>query len=286
MTEVQPSSYIHPSGVGYTAWICKTSPTFHQFQRELGGVQIVTRRGRALTKGEGETLESGACPACAESSGRPVRSHAAPGETPVEQLVPPAIARETASGRSATSRDAGQALKVLTQAPNGKNPVPSMQTLARTDLFGGLTRGQLRLVASMSRCRDYPEGATLFLKGDKLDSLYVIEEGAVSLSIDVRLWNREVALRTIMAVVGTGESFGWSALVEPNLATLSAHTLRPCKLVVIPSRQLMRVLAKHTDMGFKVMTSVGTLVSRRLNAVTASVASERAIDVAKQRWGF
>ena len=70
-----------------------------------------------------------------------------------------------------------------------------------------------------------------------------------------------------------GGTFGWSALVEPNLATLSAHTTKPCKLVAIDGQKLRQLLEDDLSMGYQVMTKLAALVARKLRALSMSIQS-------------
>ena len=97
--------------------------------------------------------------------------------------------------------------------------------------------------------------------------------------MDVRLWNREANLRSIVSIFEPGGTLGWSALVEPNLATLSARTMGSCRLVAIDGQQLRRLLDGDPSMGYEVMTALAALVARRLRAISMSIMSERALDL-------
>ncbi|MBI2873085.1 MAG: cyclic nucleotide-binding domain-containing protein [Chloroflexi bacterium] len=137
-------------------------------------------------------------------------------------------------------------------------------------------------MASVARLVSYPDRSTLFQGGNTLTDIYVIERGRVQLCADVRLWSRHTTLCTIITTVETGGVFGWSALVEPNMATLSATTVGPCRLVAVHGQSLRRLLDEDPRMGYEVMTALAALVAQRLQATWAKLASERGADLVRR----
>jgi CRP-like cAMP-binding protein len=160
------------------------------------------------------------------------------------------------------------------------------EVLATSTLFQSLDESQRKRISGVAKTKSYPGNATLFREGDILGQFYVVEKGAVHLIRNVRLWNRDATLRTLVTTIGAGDAFGWSALVEPHIATLSAETLGPCRLVVLEGPALKELLDEDPCMGYRVMTAVSHLLVRRLEATWRSITAERAQDAARQRLPF
>ena len=165
-------------------------------------------------------------------------------------------------------------------------PDEVVRGLATGELFHILGPDQLKRIVSVARVERYQAGASLFQEGDALPDLYVVQEGSVRLSMGARVWSREASLRTIVSTVGRGGTVGWSSLVPPRLATLSAHAMEPCKLLAIPGRGLIEMMEEDGRLGYLVMSSVAAIASRRLQAISRAIVTERAADAAKLRWGF
>ena len=157
-----------------------------------------------------------------------------------------------------------------------------LRVIRRSTLFQSVESSQLERVASVALAESRFGDTRLFQEGDRLDYLYVIHQGAVKLTMDVRLWNREATLRSIVNIVEAGGTFGWSALVEPKLATLSAQTMGPTRLVAIPGQEIRRLMDEDPLLGYRVMTRLAALVASRLRALSMSIMSERALDLLKR----
>lgn len=153
------------------------------------------------------------------------------------------------------------------------------RVISKSVLFQSLDQSQIRRIEGVSRVVSYPADTIIFRDGQHLGNLYVVSSGTVTLTMDVRLWNREANRRSMISVIEEGGTFGWSALVEPNLATLSAYTMGPCSLVAIDGRKLRRLLEDDPTMGYQVMTKLADMVAQRLRAISMSMMSERALDL-------
>ena len=54
--------------------------------------------------------------------------------------------------------------------------------IARVPIFNNLTFEEMMEIASLTKHREYKKGETIYLVGEKLASLYVINEGKVKIS--------------------------------------------------------------------------------------------------------
>lgn len=153
--------------------------------------------------------------------------------------------------------------------------------LTESVLLRGLEPGQLQKVAAFSRTVEYPSDSTLFKEGDLLEELYIVERGGVKLIMDAVLWEGGSTLRHMVHVIGPYGAFGWSALVEPHRATLSAYTGTGCRLVAIRGTELLELMEQDPVMGYRVMTALAGLIAQRLEATRRCLASERATDVVR-----
>jgi len=94
--------------------------------------------------------------------------------------------------------------------------------------------------------------------------LYILTEGRVALEMELRPVADRPAIPTAVEVVTKGECFGWSALVEPYVYTLSARCMTNCTVLAIKGDMLHRTMADNPRLGYEVMKKLTQLISFRL----------------------
>ncbi|MBI4312276.1 MAG: cyclic nucleotide-binding domain-containing protein [Chloroflexi bacterium] len=151
--------------------------------------------------------------------------------------------------------------------------------LTNSVLLAGLEHAQLERIAAITRVVDAPRGTIVIREGDLLKELYIIEQGTMKLTMDARLWEGSTTLRCIVNVIGPYGAVGWSALVEPNLATLSAQAKTDCRLLAINGQRFLGLMDQDPVMGHKVMKALAGLVADRLEATRQCLLSEKVADL-------
>lgn len=153
----------------------------------------------------------------------------------------------------------------------------SLAPLRYCELFGNLEEEELARLAPL--CSDYVvvEDAMVFTEGGKASHIYVLKEGKLALQKAIRTPNARSPRRTTVAFCNPEEIVGWSSLVDPFKYTLSAVAWNSSRLIRIDSRQLRKLLESHPEMGFKVMSSLSSVFSRRLKQTTESLISQREV---------
>jgi CRP-like cAMP-binding protein len=96
-------------------------------------------------------------------------------------------------------------------------------------LFASFEDEALEVVAGIVRSRKYNAGEVIFLRGDRAESMFIVDTGQVRLSI-ISAEGREITLRH----VGSGAAFGEIALLDGGLRTATAVANRAATLMVIP----------------------------------------------------
>ena len=129
-------------------------------------------------------------------------------------------------------------------------------TLARVDLFRGLDKKDLRLLAASCQERKYPAGSTLMKQGDTGVGLYVITSGKVRVT---RAGNPDRAEEEL-DVVGTGSVLGEMALLDdlPRSATVTA--VEDVTALLLPVWEFRTTLQSHPDIAVRLLA----VLSRRL----------------------
>jgi CRP-like cAMP-binding protein len=139
-----------------------------------------------------------------------------------------------------------------------------IEAVESSEIFAGLETSQLEKVSNLCRGRSYRQGMTIFNEGDEATELYILTDGRVALEMELRPVPNRPAIPTALEVVTKSECFGWSALVEPYVYTLSARCMANCTVVAINGDMLRRVMADERDVGYKVMKNLAKLISLRL----------------------
>jgi len=140
-----------------------------------------------------------------------------------------------------------------------------IDTIKSSDLFEGFETHRLKKVSALCRGGSYREGMMIFKEGDEATELYVLTEGSVALEMEVRPVPERPAIPTAVEVVSKGEGFGWSALVEPHVYTLSARCMTNCTVLAIKGDMLRRVIADDPGLGYELMKRVARLIALRLS---------------------
>ena len=133
--------------------------------------------------------------------------------------------------------------------------------LRNTEVFQGLTDDELRLVAALCGRESCGADTQLSREGDKVEKLYVVEEGHVQFRIATgagRLWT--------VASSSQGECFGWKALLgPPHTWASSARCVEPTTVTTVDGAGLRELCRSYPHIGFVVMSGIARLISRRLD---------------------
>lgn len=119
------------------------------------------------------------------------------------------------------------------------------------------------------------KGDRIFEQGEPAVFIYIVQEGRVALEMTLERPDGSLTHTTTVASVGQGEAFGWSALVEPYVLTLSAKAVECCELILIEGQKLREVLKRDGDMGYLVMANVAKLLAGRLMRTREAFVYER-----------
>jgi CRP/FNR family transcriptional regulator, cyclic AMP receptor protein len=141
--------------------------------------------------------------------------------------------------------------------------VVSPELIRRFPFFSGLTNDQILKFAKASEEVGVDRDHYFHREGEELDHLFVLLEGEVLVVTTLPQRDREIVLNTL----GAGDVFGWSALVPPNMATASAKSVTPCKLIAIDSKEIYRQFDEDPQFGYVMMQKVAQLIRDRLNAI-------------------
>jgi CRP-like cAMP-binding protein len=113
-----------------------------------------------------------------------------------------------------------------------------------------------RLMESMTLVR-LPRGETVFVEGDRGDSLYVILSGKVKLgrsSADGR--------ESLLSVLGPGEMFGELSLFDPGPRLTSATAVAESELISLGNQDLTAFLDEHPEVAMQMLAGLASRLRR------------------------
>ncbi len=129
-------------------------------------------------------------------------------------------------------------------------------TLARVDLFAGLDKKDLQLLAGACQERKYSAGSTLIKQGDTGVGLYVITGGTVHITKATDPDRAEIDLGT----AGPGNVLGEMSLLDdlPRSATVTA--VDDVTALLLPVWEFRTTLRNQPNIALRLLTTL----SRRL----------------------
>jgi len=134
-----------------------------------------------------------------------------------------------------------------------------LAVLKKSELFADLDEKELRLVEALTEPKQATTGTIICKQGKIEDKIYIVEDGAVAIVLEVG----PMSHRQVQAACDN-ESFGWSALVEPYIATASVKATEKTKLLAFSADDLRALCKKHPEIGCKVYHAVAKVVAKRL----------------------
>lgn len=130
--------------------------------------------------------------------------------------------------------------------------------LRRCPLFADFTDVGLQIMATVAQPRRVPAGTPLFVEGMMGDSLLILVEGVVTISIEADGRERE------LATVDPGEALGELALLGPGPRLATATAMMECELLEIRRRDFAELQRKKPQACLKLLMAIVQRFGERL----------------------
>ncbi len=147
------------------------------------------------------------------------------------------------------------------------------QALKECQVFATLGDQELEKIASLVSEKEYEAGTFIFEEGNNADELFVLKEGKIALQMTLQ--HGQMSRSISVDIVAQNEVFGWSAIVEPHIYTLSAVCLQKAKVLSISSVNLRWLLSDNPNICCEVMQRLIKVVASRLEDTRRVLISER-----------
>jgi CRP-like cAMP-binding protein len=133
--------------------------------------------------------------------------------------------------------------------------------LRRTRFFEEATEAELQQIAAVARLEAVSAATVLFREGDRLNRIFLVTEGRVSLELPTP---GQGARRVY--TVGPGELLGWSPVLSQQPMTATARALTAARVIAIDAGQVLALCHHDSKFGFGFMRRVAAALARRLEA--------------------
>ena len=145
------------------------------------------------------------------------------------------------------------------------------EIIKNSQLFWKLSDAQIDKIVELCQEESYEAGVRIFSEGESAHNLYIVKEGKVALEMEIRIGRRTRKQATI-GVITEGQVFGWSALSERPVFTMSAISIENTKILVLNGDLLRHQCDQDSDLCRKVMHELVSLVSDRLSHARQTLA--------------
>jgi CRP-like cAMP-binding protein len=140
-------------------------------------------------------------------------------------------------------------------------------TANQVDLVKDLAEDDAAEVLALGSRSRIPSGGELFRLGAEATNLYVIERGRISLTLPLRVQEREEDILVEERL--PGQTVGWSALIPPHRFTLKATAQLETEVLAFSRDALLAHFAKHPLVGYVMTHNLASIVGQRLQVFQA-----------------
>lgn len=124
--------------------------------------------------------------------------------------------------------------------------------LASVPLFEGLSKRQLKRLASSAEVVDYMAGASVVREGDDGDSFFVVLSGQAKVTVKGRTVNRSLP----------GDHFGEISLLDGGPRTASVVTETPVTMMMLERPQFRKAVKEDPALALALLESLARMIRR------------------------
>jgi len=132
----------------------------------------------------------------------------------------------------------------------------------RSDIFQGLSDGELSQLAQICKMVTYPAGKTICSEGECGSEIFVLAEGKASV-----IGTRTGKKKSKIGSISQGEIFGEMSIIEDKPRTADLVTDVESKLVEIDRFELENLMNRNSHLGKIVMHNMAKGLSRKLRRI-------------------
>ncbi len=153
--------------------------------------------------------------------------------------------------------------------------------LAHSELLKGFSPIHIERFQDLATTVTAEAGTELFGSGEYAQHLYVALDGEVELRMNVPEWWGIDTPHRKVSTAKAGQIFGWSALVEPFVYSLTAVCVTDATLARFEGSQLADLCVRDPHVGYRLLGQVLKVVSGRFHTLAEAVMAQRAVQVSQ-----
>jgi CRP-like cAMP-binding protein len=135
------------------------------------------------------------------------------------------------------------------------------------ELFRGFAHDEAARILALGTSIRLSANQVLFDLGRPADSIYVIRQGRIALTLPMQVGGREQDI--MIEERAPGQTVGWSGLIPPHRFTLRAAALLETEVTELPRQALLDDFAANPSAGYALITNVSAIVGQRLQVFQA-----------------
>jgi CRP/FNR family transcriptional regulator, cyclic AMP receptor protein len=135
------------------------------------------------------------------------------------------------------------------------------------ELLKGLPDEEATRIMALGQPIQLTARQVLFNLGAAADSIYVIRQGRIALTLPMQVGGREEDV--MVEERAPGQTVGWSALIPPHRFTLKASALLDTEVTALSRQALLDHFALRPAAGYALITNVSAIVGQRLQVFQA-----------------
>ena len=142
------------------------------------------------------------------------------------------------------------------------------ELLKRVPLFEELSEGELEALSHVALLRTFPKDRVVIMAEEEGDSLFVIHDGQVKVSI-VSEDGREV----ILSILGEGNFFGEMSLLDGHPRSANVTTTQATELLMVRRADFLRFIQKSPQTAIKLLSVLASrlrITDRKIEGLALS----------------
>lgn len=137
-----------------------------------------------------------------------------------------------------------------------------IELLSRVPLFRGMNDEQLRLLAFGAEKRSLSRGQTLFSRGTRVSTAFVVASGTIGLATHTRAGNRRIE------DAGPGSLLCELALISEHECSLTAVAVDDCEVLQVTRSLFSRLLDEFPQLAIALDQRIRDNLNRMINELS------------------
>lgn len=143
--------------------------------------------------------------------------------------------------------------------------------LSQSEIFKDLCQPDLMSIAAFCHEEFFEDDAPILKEGEPADKLFIVQRGKIALEKKVQLGRHSTPRNATIHYVVSGNVAGFSALARPHIYSTSGICVEPTRVITVDGPLLRDYLSSNPEAGYKVMSTLTTLVGGRYRHATSTL---------------